>query len=521
MEANAVRLWDVTTGKELAKLGSHGEGVHAVQFSRDGRVLFSAEDMSVRRWDVASRKELETAAGHLGWVSSLAFSPDGHTLATTGGDRTVRLWDMAMRQQSRILTGCEATVDTVAFSPDGTKLASGSRDGRVLIWDAVTGRQITRLQVGKWEAKAVFSPDGKLLAAASRDGNIVLWDAVKAEEIRRFPPSSEGVMSVAISPAGKWLATGHIDDRKEGTDDLLRLWDVAAGKEVRRLAGPKELMIRSVAFSPDGRLLAAVEWSGCIRVWDPASGKPLCRLGERDGKVHYVAFSPDGRMLASTGWDEKVRLWEVATGCERRRFRGHRGCAEGVAFSPDGKTLATGGWDTTVLLWDVRGRSAPTLEALEACWEALAGADAARAYRAMLSLSAVPGPAVRFLREQLHPATADGTQVQRLVAALDSDDFRTREKAAAALEALGEHAEPALRRVLAGEASAEVRRRAAVLLEKTPSAPGPQTLRAIRAVEALEYAGTAAARELLESLARGAPEARLTREAKAALGRWR
>jgi RNA polymerase sigma factor (sigma-70 family) len=521
MEAHALRLWDVATGKELASLGSHGEGVHVVHFSRDGRMLFSAEDMSVRRWDVGSRKELGTSDGHVGWVSGLAFSPDGRTLATTGSDRTVRLWDTAARQLSRVLTGCEATVDTVAFSPDGTKLASASRDGRLLVWDAPTGQEVSRFQVGKWEAKAVFSPDGKLLAAASRDGNIVLWDAVKAEEVRRFPRSEEGVMSVALSPDGKWLATGHIDDHKEAAADLLRLWDVAAGKEVRRFVGPKELWIPSVAFSPDGRLLAAVGWTGSIHLWDPASGRSLCRLGERDGKAHGVAFSPDGRMLASAGHDERVRLWEVATGCERRCFQGHRGYAEGVVFSPDGKTLASGGWDTTVLLWDVRGLSAPTPEAIEACGEALAGADAARAYRAILSLSAAPGPAVRFLRERLHPAAADGAQVQRLVAALDSDDFRTREKAAAALEALGEQAEPALRRVLAGQGSAEVRRRAAALLEKTPWAPGPQTLRAIRAVEALEYAGSAAARELLQSLACGAPEARLTREAKAALARWR
>jgi RNA polymerase sigma factor (sigma-70 family) len=521
MEPNALRLWDVAAGKEVARLGEHGEGVHAVQFSPDGRVLFSAEDMCVRRWDVASRKELGTPTGHVGWVHALAFSPDGRTLATAGSDRTVRLWNMAARRESRVLTGCAATIDTVTFSPDGTQVACGSRDGRVVVWDAATGRETARFQVGgdRWEAKAVFSPDGKLLAAASRDGHIVLWDVGKAREARRFPHSEEGVMSIAFSPDGKWLATGHIDDRKEVKDDLLRMWDVAAGKEVRRLIGSKELMIPSVAFSPDGRVLAAVGWSGTIQLWDPATGKSLCRLGEPGGRASGVAFSPDGRMLASSGRDDMVRLWEAATGSERKSFRGHRGSTEGVVFSPDGKTLASGGWDTTVLLWDVRGSPAGAPAELEASWEALAGADAARAYHAILYLSAAPGPAVRFLRERLRAAADEGPRAQRLVAELDSDDFRTRQKAAAELEALGEQAEPALRRALAGRPSPEVRRRAAQLLEKTPWAPPPQTLRALRAVEALEYAGTAAARELLRDLARGVPDARLTREANAALTR--
>jgi RNA polymerase sigma factor (sigma-70 family) len=522
MEPHAVRLWDIAAGKELACLGGHGEGVSAVCFSPDGRVLYSGEDISIRRWDVAGRKELPVGPGHCGWIGSIAFSPDGKLLATTGSDRTVRLWDTATRQESRVLTGCQTTVDTVAFSPDGRKVACGSRDGHVHLWDAATGKEVAVLLVGEkaWEAKAAFSPDGKLLAAGSRDGQIVLSDAATGKEVRRFSRSDEGVMALAFSPDGTRLAVGCINNFKEESGDLLRLWDVASGREIRRFVAQPEHMIRSVAFSPDGRRIACAEWRGYIHLWDAASGKSLWHTAGRGSRVNAVAFSPDGHMIASTGYDDVVGLWETATGALRKQYTGHRGYVEAPCFFPDGKLLATGGWDSTVLLWDIR-RTEPAAGPVdrEALWADLMAAGGAKAYQAILRLSATPGPSVRFLRERLRPAKGHGQRAERLVTDLDSDDFRVREKAAADLEAMGEEAEPALRRALEGKPSAEVRRRAERLLEKMPGTPVPATLRALRAIEVLEYSGTPEARDLLKALAAGYSDARQTREAKAALVR--
>jgi len=156
----------------------------------------------------------------------------------------------------------------------------------------------------------------------------------------------------------------------------------------------------------------------------------------------------------------------------------------------------------------------------EARWVDLAGADAGSAYLAMRALLADRKETVRFLKDRLKPVPlADSRQMARWLADLDADAFAVREKATAGLAELGELAEPALRRALVGRPSAELRRRAESLLEILAAPPSPERLRALRAVEVLEQLATPEARGLLAVLAHGAPEARLTREATAALDR--
>jgi hypothetical protein len=236
-------------------------------------------------------------------------------------------------------------------------------------------------------------------------------------------------------------------------------------------------------------------------------------------------------MLASavfTGHDPDVRLYELATGRERRRFVGHQANAHALTFSPDGKRLAAGGDEGTILVWDVTGLrsgsdagpSQPSNRDLATIWDGLADDDASRAYDAMCRLIHCPAQALSFLRERLRPAAAaDPMSVRRLLADLDSDEFDVRERASQALGKMGGQAESALNQFLKGNPSAEARKRAERVLAKIDADPTGEALRALRAIEVLEHIGTPEASRLLKSLADGAPEARLTREAKAALQR--
>ena len=167
-------------------------------------------------------------------------------------------------------------------------------------------------------------------------------------------------MSVAFSPDGKMLASGVW----YGT---VRLWDVASGKEIRQLQGHNRAVF-SLVFSPDGKMLASAGHDGTVRLWDVASGKEVHQLQghpERDTnvvpelaeamarkyEVYAVVFSPDGKMLASAGHDGTLRLWEVCTGKEIRKLEGPQETLYGLAMSPDGKTVASAGNDKTVLIW--------------------------------------------------------------------------------------------------------------------------------------------------------------------------
>ena len=158
---------------------------------------------------------------------------------------------------------------------------------------------------------------------------------------------------------------------------------------------------------------------------------------------------------------------------------------------------------------------------LDACWEALSGADAVRAGDALAVLIGTPERSVPFLKERLRPVEAvDKKQVAELIADLDADAFEKREAASHALAQFGETAETALRQALQAKPSPEAKRRLNELLDKLDSRTlSPETLRAVRAVEALEHIGTPEARQLLKALADGAPDARLTRDAKASLQR--
>ena len=195
-----------------------------------------------------------------------------------------------------------------------------------------------------------FSPDGRLLASGHRHQTIKLWDVASVTEVRSL---GELGLTVAFSPDGRMLASGG------GMDNKIHLWDVATGAEMSVLVGRSSPLFShpaqafSVAFSPDGRVLASGNGDDTIQLWDVASGTELRTLAGHTDSVMSVAFSPDGRMLASGSFDHLIKLWDVAGGRELRTLAGHTDSVQRVAFSPDGRMLASGSDDHTIKIWDV------------------------------------------------------------------------------------------------------------------------------------------------------------------------
>jgi len=563
---DSIHLYDPVTGKERLQVDRLQIDRKAkwLVFSRDLSVVTGAVNGAIYRWDASSGRQLTPAPCQDSAVEQILVSADSRSLFTTDQEGDLYRWDIADKKPLRRIA--EGVKRGVVTSSDRRFLAWADGEGRIRLYDVAADRFIDRVKLFG-ETVVAFLPDTKtLLTLGGEPAAIQLWDIESGKQRSSF--------AVAAKSDAKRPRAAPAEDR--GVP--VRLWDVTAGKAGRELSEPMNVLavpdepnggasrlgfyepfyttrwaalspngktlaigpdwaasfgnrdIRSPdgrAFSPDGRLL--VDWAenpfgrgrmDHVYVWEAATGRAVATLtsGPRPGAAN-AAFAPDGRTLATASADGIIRLWETTTWKVRAEFRGHRDKVTALAFGPDGR-LFTGGLDTVVLAWDVRPPQSPAKGTLADAWDALASADAGVGFQAQGRFLAEPAKAAEWFAARVPPAVrADPARVKALIADLENQSFAVRTRATENLKELWPETAAALREVVAKPSSLEVRRRAEGIIQEMTETVPPARLRALRAAEVLEWIATKEARTLLLELAKGAPDAQLTRETAAACKR--
>jgi WD40 repeat protein len=257
-----------------------------------------------------------------------------------------------------VTRGADAWADVHGIEPYAVL---GRFNGVLEHWNLATMSRIAFWQVHEGEVSAVaFSPDGRLIATSGTKGDVKLWDPKTHRQVRRrFETQGKKLRRLVFSPDGRLLAGAeHAND-----DPRVCIWDVNEGSLLHKLPGYYGVGI-SLAFSPDGKLLATPHADNNARLWEIPSGNSKATLKGHATIVLCVAFSPDGKTLATGGYERNVKLWNIATQQEVATLEALPGSCLSLRYSPDGCTLAAGSWmgsESHLSFWQV-----PSFEEIDA-----------------------------------------------------------------------------------------------------------------------------------------------------------
>jgi WD40 repeat protein/predicted Ser/Thr protein kinase len=349
-----VRLWDVKTGRQLAEYQPNRIGATSLVFSPDGKYLVcGADDTTIQVLDGSNLQLVKSTEAQGGWVNALAFDHAGGRLASGSNNAQIAVWSFPEMREIMRLAGHHGRVGDLTFAPDRDILVSGGGDQTLRVWDLNRpgGHRILRGHRGGVTAVS-FSSDGKYLYSGSYDDTIKLWP-VGFGESSDVLYQPRFLYSIAFSPDGKVLAAsdylGH----------TAALFDVAGRRRWEQSIGKHSEVVQRVAFSPDGRFLATAGGDNEVQLWNLAQNK-IAFFIPKTRHIFGMAFHPSQPLLVVA--EGKVRFWNTETGIEvKSPVEPPANDAVRVAFSPDGKWIAFGMTDGTVSLHNLLSGEAPRL----------------------------------------------------------------------------------------------------------------------------------------------------------------
>ncbi|MEM8641745.1 MAG: DnaJ domain-containing protein [Cyanobacteria bacterium P01_G01_bin.54] len=289
----------------------------------------------------------KTITGLQGYVRSLSLHPQGVLIAAIDSDQ-ILIWHRTHQTWFRRLQQPHYIVHTVRWHPDGDLLASAGADRQIELWNAVDGQGITTL-VGHSDRilSLAWSRDGNTLISGSSDCTVRLWN-VREKTQKTLKGYSKEVSALAQHPQQDYFASG-------GLEPLIRLRHSQTGKLIRSLRSNGGTL--SLAFAPQGQLLASGGYDAVAYLWDLESRIDPRRLEGHEDRVSAIAFHPQSKMIATGSWDATIRIWQVETGAAIATLTGHKDVVSALSFTPSGDHLISSSWDGTIRIWQVETKS--------------------------------------------------------------------------------------------------------------------------------------------------------------------
>ena len=293
----------------LKTISGFDSEVYAVAISPDGQKIVGGsgdiehEDNAIKIWDIDTGKLINSLKGHQHWVYAVTITPDSKKIVSGSFDNTIKIWNINTNTIKPTTIEDYDRVNAIAISPDEKMIVSGCDDNTAKIWNLETGVLIKTLKSHSRRVNSVaITPDGQTIITASDDQTIKICDLATGSLSDTFLGHTKPVFCVVITPDGKNIISSS-------DDQTIKIWNLATGTLTATLTGHQKSVL-AIAISPDGHTIVSSSLDKTIKIWDFKTGRLINTLSGHENIILCVAISPDGRKIVSSSYGE-IRVWEV------------------------------------------------------------------------------------------------------------------------------------------------------------------------------------------------------------------